>query len=480
MEAVLIFIDGTICDMRHRIPAMGSEKFFSEENLAKDKPTQGSVECLNELAEVYELVYIGARPDIYTDATHKWLLDAGFPEGKVYLGSSQQERLDIVKELKKRFVFRAGIGDRWDDNELHLELGCQSFILKEWSPDWDVVRKHLEMKLAPRVRYSQFNAEDIKKELLQRYELEQPLNCRFYDFGMNDIYLIRAGNTNYYLRISLAGIHQRIDYLEEMNIIKTLAERGIRAAVPVKMAHAAGSDNPFVWELAAPEGIRYAALFTEAPKQPSEDNESCAFHLGRMLAMLHRTADEENFRVSREPIDMMQLAEKPLAGIRPYLENRPADYRCLKEGAAKLKIFIKDRLSEASPEYGFCHGDLHSGNVFFEGVDPTIFDFDCMGYGWRAYDICVYAWDESFQNEKFMEGNTWKKYLEGYESVRPLSREEKEAIPAFAALRELWMIGLHAEVMEKNAGCCWHQDDYFDYQLKVFRQWLNRCGLLSE
>ena len=54
------------------------------------------------------------------------------------------------------------------------------------------------------------------------------------------------------------------------------------------------------------------------------------------------------------------------------------------------------------------------------------------------------------------------------------------AIPAFAALRELWMIGLHAEVMEKNAGCCWYQDDYFDYQLKVFRQWLNRCGLLSE
>lgn len=144
----------------------------------------------------------------------------------------------MFKELKKRFVFRAGIGDRWDDNELHLELGCQSFILKEWSPDWDVVRKHLEMKLAPRVRYSQFNAEDIKKELLQRYELEQPLSCRFYDFGMNDIYLIRAGNTNYYLRISLAGIHQRIDYLEEMNIIKTLAERGIRAAVPVKMAHA--------------------------------------------------------------------------------------------------------------------------------------------------------------------------------------------------------------------------------------------------
>lgn len=68
----------------------------------------------------------------------------------------------------------------------------------------------------------------------------------------------------------------------------------------------------------------------------------------------------------------------------------------------------------------------------------------------------------------------------GWSKKAPENETSKEAIPAFAALRELWMIGLHAEVMEKNAGCSWYQDDYFDYQLKVFRQWLNRCGLLSE
>ena len=39
--------------------------------------------------------------------------------------------------------FFAGIGDRWDDNELHLELDCQSFILQEWEPNWDTVRKYL-------------------------------------------------------------------------------------------------------------------------------------------------------------------------------------------------------------------------------------------------------------------------------------------------------------------------------------------------
>lgn len=76
-----------------------------------------------------------------------------------------------------------------------------------------------------------------------------------------------------------------------------------------------------------------------------------------------------------------------------------------------------------------------------------------------------------------MDGAIWNKYLEGYESVRKLRPEEKETIPAFAALRELWMMGLHADVMDRNAGCCWYQDDYFDYQIKIFRLWLDRCGL---
>ncbi len=25
-----------------------------------------------------------------------------------------------------------GIGDRWDDNELHLQIGCMSIILEEY------------------------------------------------------------------------------------------------------------------------------------------------------------------------------------------------------------------------------------------------------------------------------------------------------------------------------------------------------------
>jgi hypothetical protein len=143
MKAILVFIDGTTCDMRHRIPAQGTDAFFHEENIMKDIPTVGSVECMNELAENFHLIYIGARPSEYNEVTKKWYLAMGFPEGEVYCGKNQAERMNIIKKLKKKYDFFAGIGDRWDDNELHLELGAKSFILQEWTPNWDTVRKYL-------------------------------------------------------------------------------------------------------------------------------------------------------------------------------------------------------------------------------------------------------------------------------------------------------------------------------------------------
>lgn len=143
MDSILVFIDGTICDERHRVKLAGTPDFNFNENIMADTPTLGSVECMTELSKKYNIIYIGARPDTYEDITRKWLKITGFPDGDVYLGKNQQERMKIVLELKTKVNFIAGIGDRWDDNELHLAIGCKSFILKEWEPNWDTVRKYL-------------------------------------------------------------------------------------------------------------------------------------------------------------------------------------------------------------------------------------------------------------------------------------------------------------------------------------------------
>lgn len=143
MKAILVFIDGTICDDRHRLHLYGTSDFNKVENILNDIAVIGSVECLNELHKQFNIIYIGARSEQMKEVTLEWLIKTGFPNGQVYLSEKQEDRLEIVKALSKKYNIVAGIGDRWDDNELHLEIGCMSMILEEYKGNWNTVRKYL-------------------------------------------------------------------------------------------------------------------------------------------------------------------------------------------------------------------------------------------------------------------------------------------------------------------------------------------------
>ena len=142
-DSVLVFIDGTICDLQHRHNLKGTSRFENEHEIMKDAVVGDGVICMHEIAQKYDLVYIGARSKNTVEITRKWLNVNGFPDGIVVVGSNQNERMLTVKELKNKIHFIAGIGDRWDDNELHLELGCLSIILEEYNCNWNTVRKYL-------------------------------------------------------------------------------------------------------------------------------------------------------------------------------------------------------------------------------------------------------------------------------------------------------------------------------------------------
>lgn len=101
MDAILIFIDGTICDTRHRHHLFGTSDFYSESQILKDSPTPDSVNCIKELSQKYKIIYIGARPNYYKNITKKWINETGFPVGDLYLSENQSERLEIAKKLKK-------------------------------------------------------------------------------------------------------------------------------------------------------------------------------------------------------------------------------------------------------------------------------------------------------------------------------------------------------------------------------------------
>ena len=143
-ESALIFIDGTICDDRHRINLYGTAEFYAEDDVMNDKPVADSDRFVRELAEKYRIIYIGARPESMLSITHKWLDINGFPEGKVLLANEQSDRIKIAESVLSDENIVLGIGDRWDDNQLHLILGCKSFIVKEYQGDFEFIKRYID------------------------------------------------------------------------------------------------------------------------------------------------------------------------------------------------------------------------------------------------------------------------------------------------------------------------------------------------
>ncbi len=320
-----------------------------------------------------------------------------------------------------------------------------------------------------KVRYSQADPEALRIQLCDRYPLQEPVRCELVQNGMNDVYKVYTGEANYYLRISLAGAHRLADIEDEVAVIRHLAGDGLKVAVPV-----AGRDGADVWAIRAPEGTRYAVLFTEAEDNPSQDQCQCYWNLGCAVARMHRSIDSSAIVILREPWDDRTLITRPLALLKPYLAHRVKDYTYLADSAAD--IWTTAGLAEKAPPYfGFCHGDIQPSNFFFADSEPVLFDFDGMGMGWRAYDIAVFAMNMGTWTPGFLEQDVWKAFIGGYESIRKLEEWERRSIPGFAALHALRVMWHHADLRARNSDSHFYcTDPYFDSLIQVFKTWYDR------
>ena len=319
------------------------------------------------------------------------------------------------------------------------------------------------------VSYSVIPPEALKSELISKYGFDESITCVLYRNGMNDIYQVTVGETVYYLRIAFNRAYDITDYREETAIMLALNESGVKTAVPVKC-----NSGDYVWPLCVPEGTKYITLFTEAKNQPSQDSAKINFNLGQAVAKIHTISDEQSFNVSRSPIDFTELIHKPMQSLQPYLEKQcPEDYRLIASAMEDIEKYIAARLSTEKPCYGFCHGDIHLGNVFFSGDAPTFFDFDTMGYGWRAHDISVNMFNMEMINPQYRDGDDYNAFLDGYSSVRILSENELSCIDMFGAIRPIWALDINVRLLEmRNLSV--HLNECINIFIKVFKYWHNK------
>ena len=314
------------------------------------------------------------------------------------------------------------------------------------------------------IQSSILSPDALLKEISLRYGLKV-LQCRLWSAGLNDVYLLHETTRKYFLRTSHTKRFSKKDYEEELNAMLQLRTRGINTCIPVKQL-----DETYIWEINAPEGKRYAVLFEEVKNDNTVNN----YNMGKLAADIHKVSDEVKLNISRQFIAYEQLISLPIKSIIESGFMNEMDTQFIVESSIEIWNYLKSHIPYRTPYYGYCHGDIHSGNVYFNHGIPQIFDFDCMGIGYRAYDLCVYLWDETTVNEEFINSEEWKDYLRGYNEVRILLDEEIIAIPALAALRQLWFIGLIIDATNINNSWDGVNDSFFKEQLKRYTFWYDK------
>ncbi len=289
------------------------------------------------------------------------------------------------------------------------------------------------------VVYSTPSAGALAAHLAAEYALDGPVRCTLLNRGFNDVYRVDAGEARFILRVSGDRARGPADVANETAFLAFLRAAGlpVAAALPTR----AGA----LWAvLRLPQGPRAAVLFEHAPGRPPDlDSPEDARLQAVTLARIHANAagfpgrEAGAFR-----LDLAHLLHRPLAAVLALgLDAGPAA-----DQLAAVAGRLADRVAglDAGLSRIRCHGDCHGVNARIATEGPwagqaVFFDFDDGGYGYRAYDVAVHLWAQlSFGRRRHA---IWRAFHAGYEAVLPLTAADEAALPVFAAIRHIWLMG---------------------------------------
>lgn len=289
-----------------------------------------------------------------------------------------------------------------------------------------------------------------------------PIPCVLLRPSWNHTYLIQATGGRYILRIYGAIWHTLPEIQYELALLLHLERAGVSVATPIARA-----DGYLLTPLLAPEGIRYAALFTYASGQvptpyPIGTPEQ-ARQFGHALAALHQAARTFTSPYTRPPHDFKHLVQQPLATLEPFLTHRPQDWAYLVTIAAE----VRERLAAiAAQELEWCviHGDPFSANATItDDLHVTWYDFDLCGPGWPVEDLAAaYGSIMLSTREAAEQAVVWQAFQEGYSSLRPVTALDLDALHVVYVASDFYITAINLTKGPFLGYAYWGSDAFLD------------------
>jgi Ser/Thr protein kinase RdoA (MazF antagonist) len=276
--------------------------------------------------------------------------------------------------------------------------------------------------------------------LQEKYFLSSDTECKFIRAGINDTYLVFDHSQKFIFRVYSLNWRTITEITEEIKLLNELQQNSI----PVSYA-IADHDGNYIQVLNAPEGDRFAVLFTyaEGEKLHIVSLES-HFKTGKLMAEFHKLFQDR--RINRVEYTPEVILINSLKQLSVFL---PGETEEMKFMQATQKYLLKEFLEADVLQIrkGIVHLDIWFDNLNITADGKiTIFDFDFCGNGWLCLDVAYYILQlhniEKYEPKEYEP--KIESFINGYESVTPLSAEEKRLIPALGISLYFFYLGVQS------------------------------------
>jgi Ser/Thr protein kinase RdoA (MazF antagonist) len=274
----------------------------------------------------------------------------------------------------------------------------------------------------------------------KHYFPEHQIECRILKTGISDTYLIVTPDKRYIFRVYSFQWRTSTEISEELRLLEHLRANGISVSYPV-----ADLDNTLIHTFQAPEGERFGVLFSfaEGEKVLHFDAET-HYRVGKLMAEMHLLT--KDFALRRVTYTEKELLIDSLRQLGKFLPGDTEEMQYMKTVQEYLVCELQNA-DQAQVRNGAVHLDLwfDNMNVTPDG-DITFFDFDFCGNGWLCLDMAYYMLQiHSTEKDDAERELKTTRFLQGYESVTPVSEEEKRLIPMLGICLYFFYLGIQSQ-----------------------------------
>lgn len=312
---------------------------------------------------------------------------------------------------------------------------------------------------------SVLDAEPLGEFISEKYNLKGDFTCSLFRTGINHTYFLVSPETKYVLRVYSLAWRSKAEILEEINFLLLLRENGVGVSFPI-----VDPDANFIQEIQAPEGLRYAVLFSFAKggKIRFMGQETC-FAIGKQMARMHSIT--ENKSISRIDYNLENLINLPYKSAQKYFSDSLPEMVFVREIGEKVGARFES-MDKTMLRKGIVHLDMWYDNMnVTDENEVTVFDFDFCGNGWLVLDIAYFCMQlfHIETNKKVYESKKLA-FLNGYKSILGISEAESKLISEAGAA--IWIFYLGVQCQRFDWSNVFLSENYLKHYIGRLKVWL--------